>query len=78
MFQIKLRKAQSEGEQDWSDLTDEKDKKEEQRKHRLQTSLKDASTAELLSDMYKHASDEDRKKLAGAWHKGPSKREGRA
>lgn len=72
MVVIKLRKSET---TEWSDLTDVLDKKEAARQQRLQTSLKDASTADLLADMYKHSTDDDRAKLAEAWSKGREKRE---
>ena len=60
--------------QEWSDLKDEADLKEEARKKRMETSLKGASTAELLQDMYKHADDETRKSLREAYATGQQKR----
>eukprot|EP00949_MAST-11_sp_MAST-11-sp1_P004429 g4429.t1 len=69
---VMLRKEKT-GEE-WSDLKDEVDKKEAARKKRMQTSLKDASTAELLQDMYKHADDETRKSLREAYATGQQKR----
>ena len=59
----------------WSDLTDAVDVKEAARKKRVATRLKDASTQELLADMYAHASDEDRKGLMEAAAEGMKKRE---
>ena len=41
-------------------------------------SLGFASTQELLADMYKHASDEEREGLAKAWCDGREKREDNA
>ncbi len=70
---VKLRKEAA-GET-WSDLTDAVDVKEAARKKRVATRLKDASTQELLADMYAHASDEDRKGLMEAAAAGMKKRE---
>ena len=42
----------------------------------MQGKLKDADTNDLLADMYKHASDEEREGLSKAWHAGRDKREG--
>ena len=61
----------------WNDLTDAKKKKETARQKRLNTKLKNATTSDLLRDMFLHADDETRKKLQAAWHKGRAKREGR-
>jgi hypothetical protein len=76
MVVLKLRKS-CPGDQ-WSDLTDEKDKKEAARQRRLNGTLKGAGTDELLRDMYQNADDETRASLMSAWHKGRDKREGRA
>ena len=52
---------------DWSDLTDEKDQKDAERKKRIETGdLKGASTQELLADLYKNATDEEREGLKSA------------
>lgn len=72
-FVVKLKKEVS-GGAPWSDLTDAVDLKEAARKKRLGTSLKDASTQELLADMYANASDEDRKGLMEAAMVGQKKR----
>ena len=71
-FVIKLRKATL---AEWSDLTDVKDLKEAARKKRVATSLKDASTQELLADMYANATDEERAGLMEAAATGQKKRE---
>jgi hypothetical protein len=78
MIVVKLRKAKGVNEASWSDLTDTLDRKEAARQQRLATELKDADTATLLADMYKHASDEDRRGLMEAAVKGRAKREGGA
>jgi calcyclin binding protein len=72
-FVVKLKK-EVQGET-WSDLTDALDLKEAARKKRIGSSLKDASTQELLADMYANASDEDRKGLMEAAMVGQKKRE---
>lgn len=72
-FVVKLRK-QTEAEM-WSDLTDSLDVKEAARKRRVATTLKDASTQELLADMYANASDEDRRGLLEAAAAGQKKRD---
>jgi hypothetical protein len=70
---LKLKKTVSET---WSDLTDEKDIKERQRQHRIQHGdLKNASTQELLADMYQSANDEDRAGLESAMRVNREKRE---
>uniref|UniRef100_A0A7S2AIG4 CS domain-containing protein n=1 Tax=Alexandrium andersonii TaxID=327968 RepID=A0A7S2AIG4_9DINO len=71
---IKLRKRQT-GEQ-WSDLTDEKDKYQKMREYRINHGdLKGATTEELLADMYQHANDEDRAGLRDAMRVNREKRE---
>ena len=72
-FIIKIKKSENGAE--WSDLTDAKDKKEAARKKRIGTTLKDASTQELLADMYSHATDEERAGLREAAMTGQKKRE---
>ena len=72
-FVVKLRK-QTEVEM-WSGLTDELDIKENARKKRMATSLKDASTQELLADMYANATDEERRGLREAAATGQKRRE---
>ena len=62
----------------WSGLTDELDLKEAARKKRMATSLKNASTQELLADMYANASDEERKGLREAAATGQKKREAKS
>jgi len=71
---IKLRKETA-GEQ-WSDLTDEKDLYQKRRQFRIQHGdLKGATTEELLADMYKHATDEERVGLRDAMKVNREKRE---
>jgi hypothetical protein len=72
-FVVKLRKETA--AETWSGLTDELDVKEAARKMRVATRLKDASTQELLADMYANASDEERKGLREAAATGQKKRE---
>ena len=72
-FVVKLRK-QTEAEK-WSALTDDLDIKEAARKKRVATSLKDASTQELLADMYANATDEERRGLREAAATGQKRRE---
>jgi len=70
---LKLRKADA---IEWSDLDDAKDKKKQARDERVQRgSLKNASTQELLADMYAEADDETRRSLMEAAFKGQQKRE---
>ena len=73
---IKLRKAENSTE--WSELTDAKDIKEAARKKRVATKLKDASTQELLADMYANATDEERVGLMEAAQTSQKKREEKA
>lgn len=71
---MKLRK-QAEGVQ-WSDLTDDKDKYQQKREYRINHGdLKGATTEELLADMYRNASDEDRAGLRDAMRVNREKRE---
>ena len=73
---IKLKK-QTLGTE-WSNLDDAADKKKAERDKRIKSGdLKDADTQQLLADMYANASDEDRRGLMEAAHKGRAKREGR-
>ncbi|CAE7943702.1 Cacybp [Symbiodinium sp. KB8] len=70
---VKLRKARVGS---WSDLTDEKDRYQRKREYRIQHGdLKGATTEELLADMYKNASDEDRAGLRDAMRVNREKRE---
>eukprot|EP00947_MAST-08B_sp_MAST-8B-sp1_P002782 g2782.t1 len=73
---VKLRKT-ADG-QEWSALDDSVDLKNAAREKRMRGNLKEASTQELLADMYKHASDEEREGLSKAWCEGRDKREGNA
>ncbi|CAK0810909.1 unnamed protein product [Prorocentrum cordatum] len=62
---LKLRKAEQ-GLQ-WSDLTDEKDQYKQRRAYRIEKGdLKDASTEQLIADMYQNATDEEREGLREA------------
>ena len=72
-FVIKLKKAELGNT--WSDLTDAKDLQEAARKKRVGGKLKDASTQELLADMYANATDEERAGLMEAAQTGQKKRE---
>eukprot|EP00750_Incisomonas_marina_P022180 INCI4906.1.p1 GENE.INCI4906.1~~INCI4906.1.p1 ORF type:complete len:457 (-),score=127.85 INCI4906.1:157-1404(-) len=72
---VKMKKQENGIE--WSDLTDTLDKKKALRERRIANGdLKGASTQELLADMFANASDEERKGLLEAAHKGRQKREG--
>mmetsp|Transcript_8397 Transcript_8397/g.27506 ORF Transcript_8397/g.27506 Transcript_8397/m.27506 type:complete len:148 (-) Transcript_8397:104-547(-) len=71
--QVKLWKRTPE---DWSDLTDAKDRRDAERKERVANGdLKDASTRELLADLYKHSTDDERDMLKDAALEGQRKRE---
>ena len=73
-FILKLKKAATGKE--WSNIDDTKDKKEAKRKARVERGeLKGADTQALLADMYKNATDEERKGLREAAAKGALKRE---
>mmetsp|Transcript_61372 Transcript_61372/g.121481 ORF Transcript_61372/g.121481 Transcript_61372/m.121481 type:complete len:956 (+) Transcript_61372:92-2959(+) len=70
---IKLKKLEASVQ--WSDLNDEKDKYQKRREYRINHGdLKGATTEELLADMYKHASDEDRAGLRDAMRVNREKR----
>lgn len=70
---VKLRKRRA---GNWSDLTDDKDRHQRKREYRIQHGdLKGATTEELLADMYKNASDEDRAGLRDAMRVNREKRE---
>lgn len=70
---VKLRKQRASS---WSDLTDDKDRQQRRREYRiLHGDLKGATTEELLADMYKNASDEDRAGLRDAMRVNREKRE---
>ena len=63
----------------WSALDDAKDVKERERQARIDRGdLKEASTQQLLADMYANATDEERASLMESAHKGRDKREGLA
>lgn len=71
---VKLRKVET-GET-WSDLTDEKDQYQKKREYRINHGdLKGATTEELLADMYKNATDEERAGLRDAMKVNRQKRE---
>jgi len=62
---LKLRKAEQ-GLQ-WSDLTDEKDQYKQKRAFRIEKGdLKDATTEQLIADMYQNANDDEREGLREA------------
>jgi len=70
---VKLRKRRA---GNWSDLTDDKDRHQRKREYRIQHGdLKGATTEELLADMYKNATDEDRAGLRDAMRVNREKRE---
>lgn len=70
---VKLRKQRASS---WSDLTDDKDRQQRRREYRIQHGdLKGATTEELLADMYKNATDEDRAGLRDAMRVNREKRE---
>ena len=75
MIVVKLKKSCS--TEHWSDLSDYKKKKERKRRNKMQTMMKDSSTADMLREMYQNADDETRQKLKAAWYKGRDRREGR-
>mmetsp|Transcript_21013 Transcript_21013/g.27246 ORF Transcript_21013/g.27246 Transcript_21013/m.27246 type:complete len:154 (-) Transcript_21013:98-559(-) len=75
-FQIKLFKFEKDKE--WSALDDEIDKKKEVRAKRVaEGDLKNASTQELLADMFANATDEERLELRKAAAQGAKVREGK-
>ena len=62
--------------EEWSALDDVEDKKKAERQIRIQDGdLKDASTQELLADMFKNANDQERADLIKAAGQGQSKRD---
>jgi len=70
---IKLKKLKTGSE--WSDLTDEKDRYKSKREYRIQHGdLKDASTEQLLADMYQNANDDERAGLRDAMRVNREKR----
>ena len=72
-IQLKLMKVVRE---DWSDLTDDLDRKNAERAKRVADGdLKDASTNQLLADLYKTATDDERETLKAAALEGHLKRE---
>ena len=74
---IKLRKRDR--GQTWSDLDGTSDLKNAARQRRIQSGdLKNATTQELLADMYANSTDEDRRKLMEASYQGQLKREQQA
>lgn len=71
---LKLKKV-APGE-NWSDLTDDKDRYKERREYRINHGdLKGATTEELLADMYQNATDEERAGLRDAMRVNREKRE---
>jgi len=71
---VKLRKLEV-GLQ-WSDLTDEKDEYQKRREFRINHGdLKGATTEQLLADMYKNATDEERDGLRDAMRVNREKRQ---
>ncbi|KAJ8601440.1 hypothetical protein CTAYLR_005931 [Chrysophaeum taylorii] len=72
-IQLKLVKQEN---HEWSALDDEIDRKAQARAKRVEHGdLKDASTQELLADMYANATDEERASLRSAAATGAKKRE---
>jgi len=70
---VKLKKV--EAGHTWSDITDEKDEYQKKRSYRVEHGdLKGASTEELLADMYKNATDEERSGLRDAMRVNREKR----
>eukprot|EP00939_MAST-03C_sp_MAST-3C-sp1_P001503 g1503.t1 len=65
MVVVKLRKSCD--TEVWNSMTDERRKSERSRQRRMKGKLKNATTAELLQDMFKHADDATRKNLRDAW-----------
>jgi len=71
---VKLRKVETGSS--WSDLTDDKDQYQKKREYRINHGdLKGATTEELLADMYKNATDEERAGLRDAMKVNREKRE---
>jgi len=72
-IRVRLRKAEARAP--WTALDDGVDRKAAARDARIKSGdLKDASTQQLLADMYAHGTDEERASLAAAAGEGEAKR----